>query len=69
MERNEKEQQQIDEMVKLLDSFADSEGGRLKIEISDQVPEGEKKRAYHLGRCDIGSPWACGNAFDAQTEK
>ncbi len=69
MNDKQKEQKQIDDMVKLLDGFASSDGSRLKIEMSDELKEGETKRAYHLGRCDIGSPWACGNAFDAQTEK
>lgn len=69
MNDKQKEQKQIDDMVKLLDGFASSDGSRLKIEMSDDLKEGETKRAYHLGRCDIGSPWACGNAFDAQTEK
>lgn len=66
---DEKEQRQIENMVKMLDGFASSDGSRLKIEMSEELGEGEAKRAYHLGRCDIGSPWACGNAFDAQTEK
>lgn len=69
MNNEKKSEHQIDDMIKLLDSFAASEGSRLKIDMSDEIPEGETKRAYHLGRCDIGSPWACGNAFDAQTEK
>jgi len=69
MNDKQKEQKQIDDMVKLLDGFASSDDSRLKIEMSDDLKEGETKRAYHLGRCDIGSPWACGNAFDAQTEK
>lgn len=69
MDNKLKEQQQIDDMIKLLDGFAASEGSRLKIDMSEELKEGETKRAYHHGRCDIGSPWACGNAFDAQTER
>lgn len=69
MDEKQKEQQQIDDMIKLLDGFASSDDSRLKINMSDELEEGEKQRAYHHGRCDIGSPWACGNAFDAQTEK
>ena len=25
-------------------------------------------RRYHHGRCDVGSPWACGTAFDVLEE-
>ena len=28
------------------------------------LKEGEKKKDYHLGRCDIGSAFACGIPFD-----
>lgn len=56
-------------MVKLLDGFADSGDSRLKINMSDDLEAGQTVRAYHHGRCDVGSPWACGTAFDAQTEK
>ena len=41
----------------------DVEGGRLKV----NVVEGQGElvsRQYHHGRCDVGSPWACGTAFD-----
>lgn len=63
------EQKEIEDMVKLLDGFASSNDSRLKIKMSDELDEGVTKREYHHGRCDIGSPWACGTAFDAQTER
>lgn len=69
MEDKQRTEQEIEDMVKLLDGFADSGDSRLKINMSDDLEAGQTKRAYHHGRCDIGSPWACGNAFDAQTEK
>lgn len=69
MEDSQKAEKEIEDMVKLLDGFADSGDSRLKINMSDALEAGQTKRAYHHGRCDIGSPWACGNAFDAQTEK
>lgn len=50
----------LDEVVKRLDSFAASDQGRLKVTVSDDVEQGEVKRQYHLGRCDVGSPWAKG---------
>lgn len=64
-----KEEKEIEDMVRLLDGFADSGDSRLKINISEELEAGRVQRVYHHGRCDVGSPWACGNAFDAQTEK
>lgn len=69
MDDKQREEQEIEDMVRLLDGFADSGDSRLKIKMSDELEAGQTQRAYHHGRCDIGSPWACGNAFDAQTEK
>lgn len=69
MNEEQREQKEIEDMVKLLDTFASSDDSRLKIKMSDELEEGQTQRVYHHGRCDIGSPWACGNAFDAQTEK
>lgn len=69
MDDKQREEQEITDMVKLLDGFADSGDSRLKINMSDELEEGQIQRVYHHGRCDVGSPWACGNAFDAQTEK
>lgn len=60
---------EIDDVIKMLDGFAASDVSRLKVEVSDELGKGESRRAYHHGRCDIGSPWACGDAFDAQTER
>lgn len=69
MDDKQREEREIADMVKLLDGFADSGDSRLKINMSDELEEGQVQRVYHHGRCDVGSPWACGNAFDAQTEK
>ncbi len=54
----------IEQVIAMLDGFASSEASRLKIDVSETVAEGEMKRQYHHGRCDIGSPWAKGSAFD-----
>ena len=32
--------------------------------MSDTMEEGTAKKQYHYGRCDVGSPWAKGQAFD-----
>ena len=54
----------IEEIVNRLDGFADSDVSRMKVTVSSDVAMGEVKKAYHMGRCDIGSPWAKGKAFD-----
>lgn len=36
----------------------------MKLEVSEELSSGDTKHAYHHGRCDIGSPWAKGTAFD-----
>lgn len=73
MERKQKGEsislEQIDEtnleqVIAMLDGFASSDASRLKIDVSDEYEQGEVKRQYHHGRCDIGSPWARGCAFD-----
>ncbi|MCH5249744.1 MAG: hypothetical protein J1E98_07415 [Lachnospiraceae bacterium] len=54
----------LEQVIAMLDGFAASDASRLKIDISDEYEQGEVKRQYHHGRCDIGSPWARGCAFD-----
>ena len=57
------EAQNVDDIIKLLDDYAQSGGSRLKL----NVVEGQGEvisRQYHHGRCDIGSPWARGESFD-----
>lgn len=54
----------LEQVVAMLDNFASSDAGRLKIDVSDEYKQGEVKWQYHHGRCDIGSPWARGCAFD-----
>ncbi len=54
----------VDDIVKMLDNFASSEEGRLKVKVSEELEEGSVKREYHLGRCDINSAFACGIPFD-----
>ncbi|MBE5871529.1 MAG: hypothetical protein E7294_09770 [Lachnospiraceae bacterium] len=58
------EEQDIDNVMALLDEMTASGVGRLKVKASEELKQGETKKAYHHGRCDIGSPWACGTAFD-----
>ena len=61
---NQKTVDDIDEIVKMLDQMVDSGVSRLKVKTSDELKQGETKKEYHLGRCDIGSAFACGTPFD-----
>ena len=51
----------IDELIKMIDGKMDSGVSRLKVGFSEELESGEKKEAYHHGRCDVGSPWATGS--------
>lgn len=61
---NQSNEKDIDNLLAILDDFASSDTGRLKILMSEEAEPESAKRAYHHGRCDIGSPWAKGEAFD-----
>lgn len=53
----------VDDIVRLLDGYTRSGVSRLKL----NVVEGEGQvvsKEYHHGRCDVGSPWAKGQAYD-----
>ena len=50
----------IDELINMIDGKMDSGVSRLKVGFSEELESGEKKEAYHHGRCDVGSPWATG---------
>ena len=54
----------LDQVIAMLDNFASSDADRMKISVSDEYAQGEVKKQYHHGRCDIGSPFAMGCAFD-----
>ncbi|MGN0168008.1 MAG: hypothetical protein ACI4AB_08195 [Acetatifactor sp.] len=56
-------QEDIDAVIALLDGYTQAGESRIKV----NVVEGEGEvvsHQYHHGRCDVGSPWACGAAFD-----
>lgn len=55
---------EIDELVALIDKMTMDGTSRLKVRVSDEIEEGTYKKEYHHGRCDINSPWACGEVFD-----
>lgn len=54
------EAQDIINIIELLDSKMASGVSRLHIDVEDDVKEGSVKENYHLGRCDVGSPFADG---------
>lgn len=56
----------ISQVIKMLDGMAEAGVSRMKIETSDGMEEGEMKRAYHHGRCDVGSPFATGKLYDLE---
>lgn len=56
-------EQDLEAVISLLDKYSQSGGSRMKLD----VVEGDGAiidQQYHHGRCDIGSPWALGQAFD-----
>ncbi|MCM1326868.1 MAG: hypothetical protein NC094_12205 [Bacteroidales bacterium] len=56
-------EQDLEAIISLLDRYSEAGGSRMKL----NVVEGDGEivdRQYHHGRCDIGSPWAMGQAFD-----
>lgn len=54
----------IDNLLEILDGFCTAGESRMKLNVSEETASGDVKREYHHGRCDIGSPWAKGCAFD-----
>ncbi len=50
----------------MLDNMAKGGVSRIKVETSENIADGEVKKAYHHGRCDVGSPFASGRLYDAE---
>lgn len=61
---NNKKSDDIDNIVSILDDMVNAGVSRLKVKTDDNLNAGETRREYHLGRCDIGSAFACGTPFD-----
>ena len=57
---------EVDDVIRMLDNMAQGGVSRIKVETSDEVADGAVKKAYHHGRCDVGSPSATGKLFDAE---
>lgn len=56
----------LDEVIKMLDSMTDAGISRMKVETSNAVWEGAARKTYHHGRCDVGSPFATGKLYDLE---
>lgn len=48
-------EEDIENVLKILDDFGNSEEGRLKVNVADEIAEGTVQKKQHYGRCDIGS--------------
>ena len=57
-------EQDIENVLKILENFSETETSRLKIQAQEEEAPGKVERKYHHGRCDVGSPWAKGECFD-----
>ena len=57
---------EVDDVIRMLDNMAQGGVSRIKVETSEKVADGAVKKAYHHGRCDVGSPFATGKLFDAK---
>lgn len=53
----------VEDIIKMLDEYVTSGGSRMKLKVVEGAGE-IISREYHHGRCDVGSPWAKGQAFD-----
>lgn len=47
---------EADDVIKMLDNLTQTGVSRIKVETSEEIAEGDRKKAYHHGRCDVGSP-------------
>ena len=52
------------DVINMLDNMMDSGVSRLKIDMSEEVSEGQYEKKYHHGRCDVGSPFATGKLYN-----
>ena len=53
----------VEALIALLDGCTQAGESRIKLDVVEGGGE-VLSHKYHHGRCDVGSPWACGAAFD-----
>lgn len=58
MDNKEVDEKDIENVLKILENFTETETSRMKIEVSAEEEPEKVEKAYHHGRCDVGSPWA-----------
>lgn len=59
----------IDKVMDMLDHMTREGISRMKVEMSEELEEGRTEKAYHHGRCDVGSPFATGKLYDLREEE
>lgn len=64
MEKKEIAEKDIENVLKILENFSETETSRLKIQVSEERTPERVEKTYHYGRCDVGSPWAKGECYD-----
>lgn len=57
---------EVDDVIRMLDNMAQGGVSRIKVETSGEVADGEVRKVYHHGRCDVGSPFATGKLYDLE---
>lgn len=58
--KQHQQEQEIDDIIRMLDSKMENGVSRIKVNVSDEQQEGTVNTQYHHGRCDVGSPWSKG---------
>lgn len=58
--KQQMQEQEIDDIIRMLDSKTTDGVSRIKVNVSDEQQEGTVNTQYHHGRCDVGSPWSKG---------
>ena len=65
--QEERMQEDINAVIAFLDGYTRAGDSRIKVNVVEGQGETQGEvisRKYHHGRCDVGSPWAKGQAFD-----
>lgn len=57
-------EEDVENMLGILENFLKTETGRMNVKVSEDFTTGKAEKVSHHGRCDVGSPWAKGKAFD-----
>ena len=58
---------EIDEVLRMIDSSMEKGVSRLHIEVTEELPEETVEKEYHHGRCDVGSPFARGTVTNCES--